>query len=315
MDTPSTLQKAIIYFSDPDRCFEYAKQLRWPDGRVSCPRCESYEHSFISTRKIWFCKGCKKQFTLKVGTIFEDSPIGLDKWLCALWMLTNCKNGVSSYEVHRAIGVTQKSAWFMLHRLRMVMHDDDVTPLSGEIEMDETFVGGKAKNMHKAKRARLGSHLSEPGTFKGKTIVVGMLERKGRVKAEVVEARTREVLHGLAHASIAPGSMVITDEHHPYRGINFTHEVINHAVAYVQGNIHTNGIENFWSMLKRSLGGTYISVEPFHLFRYIDEQAFRFNNRKDMNDLGRFELAARNVAGKRLTYAALTSGAGSATSL
>jgi transposase-like protein len=315
MDTPSTLQKAIIYFSDPTRCFEYAKQLRWPDGKVSCPRCESYEHSFISTRKLWFCKGCKKQFTIKVGTIFEDSPIGLDKWLCALWMLTNCKNGVSSYEVHRAIGVTQKTAWFMLHRLRMVMHEDDGTPLSGEIEMDETFVGGKAKNMHKAKRARLGSHLSEPGTFKGKTIVVGMLERKGRVKAEVVESRTREVLHGLAHSSIAPGSMVITDEHHPYRGINFTHEVINHAVAYVKGNIHTNGIENFWSVLKRSLGGTYISVEPFHLFRYLDEQMFRFNNRKDMNDLGRFELAARNIAGKRLTYAALTSGAGSATSL
>ncbi len=315
METPHTLQKAIIYFSDPDRCFEYAKHLRWPDGKVSCPRCQSYEHSFISTRKIWFCKGCKKQFTIKVGTIFEDSPIGLDKWLCALWMLTNCRNGVSSYEVHRTIGVTQKSAWFMLHRLRMLMHEDDETPLSGEVEMDETFVGGKAKNMHKAKRAKLASHLAEPGTFKGKTIVVGMLERKGRVKAEVVEARTREVLHKLAHTSIDPNATVMTDEYHPYRGINFTHEVINHADAYVRGNIHTNGIESFWSMLKRALGGTYISVEPFHLFRYIDEQAFRFNNRNDTDDLGRFELAARNVAGKRLTYAALTSGAGSATSL
>lgn len=315
MDTPHTLQKAIIYFSDPDRCFEYAKQLRWPDGIVACPRCSSENHSFISTRKIWFCKGCKKQFTLKVGTIFEDSPIGLDKWLCALWMLTNCRNGVSSYEVHRTVGVTQKSAWFMLHRLRTLMHEDDATPLSGEIEMDETFVGGKAKNMHKSKRAKLAKHLAQPGTFKGKAIVVGMLERKGRVKASVVESRTREVLHGLAHTSIAPGSMVITDEHHPYRGINFTHEVINHADAYVRGNIHTNGIESFWSMLKRSLGGTYISVEPFHLFRYIDEQAFRYNNRKNMDDLDRFELAARNVAGKRLTYETLTTiGTGSATS-
>jgi transposase-like protein len=311
MDTPHTLQKAIIYFSDPERCFEYAKQLRWPDGVVACPRCGSEKHSFISTRKIWFCKGCKKQFTIKVGTIFEDSPIGLDKWLCALWMLCNCKNGVSSYEVHRAIGVTQKTAWFMLHRLRMVMHEDDQTKLSGEIEMDETFVGGKAKNMHKAKRAKA---LKADGTFKGKTIVVGMLERKGRVRAEVVEARTREVLHNLANTSIAPGSLVITDEHHPYRGINFAHEVINHADAYVRGNIHTNGIESFWSTLKRSLGGTYISVEPFHLFRYIDEQAFRFNNRRDLNDQGRFELAARNVAGKRLTYDTLTNGTGSATS-
>jgi transposase-like protein len=315
MDTPNTLQKAIIYFSDPDRCFEYAKQLRWPDGKVSCPRCDSYNHNFMAARKLWYCRDCKKQFTLKVGTIFEDSPLGLDKWLCALWMLTNCRNGVSSYEVHRAIGVTQKSAWFMLHRLRMLMHEDDETPLSGEVEMDETFVGGKAKNMHKTKRAKLANHLSAPGTFKGKTIVVGMLERKGRIKAEVVEARTREVLHELAHTSIAPGTTVFTDEHHPYRGINFTHEVINHAEAYVRGNIHTNGIESFWSMLKRALGGTYISVEPFHLFRYIDEQAFRFNNRNDMDDLGRFELAARNVAGKRLTYAALTTiGTGSATS-
>jgi transposase-like protein len=315
MDAHKTLQQAIVYFSDPDRCFEYAKQLRWPGGVVSCPRCESRDHRFVSTRKIWFCKGCQKQFSLKVGTIFEDSPITLDKWLCALWMLTNCRNGVSSYEIHRAIGVTQKSAWFMLHRLRMLMHEDDESPLSGEIEMDETFVGGKAKNMHKSKRAKLASHLKEPGTFKGKTIVVGMLERNGRVKAEVVEARTREVLHGLAHTSIAPGSTVITDEHLPYRGINFTHEVINHAVEYVNGQIHTNGIESFWSMLKRALGGTYISVEPFHLFRYIDEQAFRFNNRRDCDDLGRFELAARNVAGKRLTYVALTGGAGSATSL
>jgi transposase-like protein len=310
MEAHKTLQQAIVFFSDKDRCFEYAKHLRWPDGKVSCPRCDCYEHSFLKTRNMWFCKGCKKQFSLKVGTIFEDSPLPLDKWLCALWMLTNCKNGVSSYEVHRAIGVTQKSAWFMLHRLRMLMHDHDASPLSGEVEMDETFVGGKAKNMHKAKRSKA---LKADGTFKGKTIVVGMLERNGRVRAEVVEARTREVLHDLAHASIAPGSMVITDEHHPYKGMNFAHEVINHAEAYVRGNIHTNGIESFWSMLKRALGGTYISVEPFHLFRYIDEQAFRFNNRRDLDDRGRFELAARNVAGKRLTYNALI-GAGSATS-
>jgi transposase-like protein len=176
METPHTLQKAIVYFSNPDRCFEYAKHLRWSDGKVSCPRCESYEHSFISTRKIWFCKSCKKQFTIKVGTIFEDSPIGLDKWLCALWMVTNCKNGVSSYEIQRTIGVTQKSAWFMLHRIRQVMKEDDITPLSGEVEMDETFVGGKAKKLHKAEACE-GPEVD--GTFKGKTIVVGMLERKG----------------------------------------------------------------------------------------------------------------------------------------
>lgn len=313
MKAPLTLQQAIVYFSDSDRCFEYAKGLRWPDGIVLCPRCGSDEHSFISTRKIWFCKGCQKQFTLKVGTIFEDSPIGLDKWMCAMWMLANCKNGVSSYEIHRTIGVTQKTAWFMLHRIRKVMHEDDETPLSGDIEMDETFIGGKAKNMHRAKLAKHAKHLVAAGTFKGKTIVVGMLQRHGRVKAAVVEARTREVLHQLADTNIAPGSVVITDEHHPYRGMNFMHQVINHAEAYVRGSIHTNGIENFWSMVKRALGGTYISVEPFHLFRYLDEQAFRYNNRRNMNDQTRFERAARNISGKRLTYNELI-GVGAATS-
>lgn len=307
METPSTLQNAIIFFSDADRCFEYVKQLRWPDGNVSCPRCGSYDHWFIKTRRVWDCKGCKKQFSLKVGTIYEDSALKLDKWMVATWMITNCRNGVSSYELHRAIGVTQKTAWFMLHRIREVMKDTDVTPLSGEVEMDETFVGGKARNMHAKKRDEM--HKKNDGQFKGKTIVVGMLERNGRVKASVVEARTREVLHTLAHSSIATGSTVMTDEHHPYRGMNFTHQVINHAEAYVRGNVHTNGIESFWSMLKRSLGGTYISVEPFHLFRYIDEQAFRFNNRKDCSDVDRFELAVRNVSGKRLTYGELTGNA------
>jgi transposase-like protein len=304
METPSTLQNAIIFFSDADRCFEYVKQLRWPDGNVSCPRCGSYDHWFIKTRRVWDCKGCNKQFSLKVGTIYEDSALKLDKWMVATWMITNCRNGVSSYELHRAIGVTQKTAWFMLHRIREVMKDTDVMPLSGEVEMDETFVGGKAKNMHEKVRVR---KISQPN--KGKTIVVGMLERKGRVKAHVVEARTRESLHQLAHTHILPGSMVMTDELHAYNGINFKHEVINHADAYVRGNIHTNGIESFWSMLKRSLGGTYISVEPFHLFRYIDEQAFRFNNRKDCSDVGRFEMAVRNVSGKRLTYGELTGNA------
>jgi transposase-like protein len=307
METPSTLQNAIIFFSDAERCFEYVKQLRWPDGKVSCPHCGSYDHWFIKTRRVWDCKGCKKQFSLKVGTIYEDSALKLDKWMVATWMITNCRNGVSSYELHRAIGVTQKTAWFMLHRIREVMKDTDVTPLSGEVEMDETFVGGKARNMHAKKRAEM--HKKKDGQFKGKTIVVGMLERNGRVKASVVEDRTRVVLHQLAHTSIAPGSTVITDEHHPYRGMNFTHQVINHAEAYVRGNVHTNGIESFWSMLKRSLGGTYISVEPFHLFRYIDEQAFRFNNRKDCSDVDRFELAVRNVSGKRLTYGELTGNA------
>jgi transposase-like protein len=312
MEAPETLQTAIVYFSDPDRCFQYALNLRWQNGVVSCPRCGSENHSFISTRRLWFCKGCKKQFTLKVGTIFEDSPLGLDKWMCAFWMVCNCKNGVSSCEVARALGITQKSAWFMLHRIRRAMATDTGL-LSGTIEMDETFVGGKVKNMHRSKRPKGTGASGKPVGATAKTIVVGMVERGGRVRAEVVQERTCEVLSQIAHDNIASGSKLITDEWSGYNTANFERAIINHAEAYVRGLIHTNGIENFWSLLKRQLGGTYISVEPFHLFRYIDEQAFRYNNRKNKDDQARFELAMRNVFGKRLTYNELT-GIGAATS-
>jgi len=311
MDAPETLQNAIVYFSDPDRCFEYALNLRWPDGKVSCPRCGSEEHSFIKTRHIWFCKGCKQQFSLKVGTIFEDSPLGLDKWMSAFWMICNCKNGVSSCEIARSIGVTQKSAWFMLHRIRKAMATGTGL-LSGTIEMDETFVGGKVKNMHKSKKPKGTGHSGIAVGGMAKTIVVGMVERGGRVKAQVVQELTGQVLSQIAHDNIASGSLLITDEWGGYNTANFERAVINHAESYVNGLVHTNGIENFWSLLKRGLGGTYISVEPFHLFRYIDEQAFRYNNRKNMDDKARFEVAMRNVFGKRLTYAELT-GTGSAT--
>jgi transposase-like protein len=303
METPHTLQQAIVYFSDAARCFQYAVNLRWENGLVVCPRCGSEKHSFISTRRIWSCKGCKKQFTIKVGTVMEDSPITLDKWMGAMWMLSNCKNGVSSYEIHRSLGVTQKTAWFMLQRIRLAMQEDDSKPLSGIVEMDETFVGGKAKNMHQKDRVR---KIGQPN--KGKTVVVGILERGGKVRAGVVADRTRAVLHEIVENHIAPGSTLMTDELYAYRGTNLAHEVINHAEAYVSGHIHTNGIENFWSMLKRGLNGTYISVEPFHLFRYIDEQMFRYNNRRDCNDRIRFENVMAGVFGKRLTYGELTGG-------
>ena len=255
MDAPETLQNAIIYFSDPERCFQYALNLRWPNGVVSCPRCGSEEHSFIKTRRIWFCKGCKKQFTLKVGTIFEDSPLGLDKWMCAFWMLCNCKNGVSSCEVARALGVTQKTAWFMLHRIRTTMQGDiGKIGGNGPVEMDETFIGGKVKNMHKNRKPKpVSNRTKRLSGIIGKTIVVGMLERNGRVKAEVVESRTHDVLHALAAKHIISGSTLITDEWGGYKGNEFEHEVINHANEYVNGLIHTNGIENFWSLLKRGL--------------------------------------------------------------
>jgi transposase-like protein len=310
MDAPETLQNAIVYFSDPDRCFEYALNLRWPNGKVSCPRCGSEEHSFIKTRRIWFCKGCKQQFSLKVGTIFEDSPLGLDKWMCAYWMLCNCKNGISSCEVARALGITQKTAWFMLHRIRKTLQDEYAMKLSGEVEADETFIGGKARNMHISKRER---RITGTGG-KDKTAVMGILERGGKVRTSVIPNRKRAALQAEVKKHVEAGAALYTDALLSYHGLasDYAHQVVDHAVEYVNGRIHTNGLENFWSLLKRGINGTYVSIEPFHLFRYLDEQTFRYNNRKNMNDQARFEAAMKNVAGKRLTYNQLT-GIGAAT--
>ena len=311
METPSSIQEAIVYFSDPDRAFQYALALRWPSGVVSCPRCGSERHAFIKTRRIWQCYGCKKQFSLKVGTIFEDSPITLDKWMTAVWFISSCKNGISSYELHRAIKVTQKTAWFMLQRIREAMHENSTIKLSGEVEADETFIGGKARNMHLAKKAR---RITGTGT-KDKTAVVGILERGGKVVTTVVPNRRKSALQAEVRKHVEAGSALYTDALLSYEGLagTYAHGVVDHAVEYVSGRIHTNGLENFWSLLKRSIHGTYVSIEPFHLFRYLDEQTFRYNNRKNMNDQGRFEAVMGNVSGKRLTYADLT-GVGSATS-
>lgn len=309
MDTLRTLQEAILYFSNIDNCIAYLSVKRWKDGIVRCPNCDSAEVKFLSTRRVWQCKNrhAKSQFSIKVGTIYEDSAIGLDKWLTATWMVVNCKNGVSSYEIHRAIGVSQKSAWFMLHRIRLSMQDQDGTKLSGQVEMDETFIGGKVKNMHKIRKPAAAT---KSRGIVGKTIVVGMLERNGRIKASVVADRTIPVLSGLAMRNISLGSTLITDEWGGYNGTDLQHQVINHAVEYVRGRIHTNGIENFWSLLKRGLNGTYVKVQPFHLFRYIDEQAFRYNNRatlkNPLRDGDRFNMAVRNAHGRRLTYKQLT---------
>jgi transposase-like protein len=312
MDTLKTLQEAILYFSNVDNCIAYLSAKRWKDGIVRCPNCDSKEVKFMSTRRVWQCKNRhpKSQFSIKVGTIYEDSAIGLDKWLTATWMVVNCKNGVSSYEIHRTIGVSQKTAWFMLHRIRLTMQDQDNTKLSGQVEMDETFVGGKVKNMHHARRPKGTGFSGKPVGGLAKTIVVGMVERGGRVKASVVADRTLPVLSGIAMRNIASGSTLITDEWVGYNGTDLQHEIINHAVEYVNGRIHTNGIENFWSLLKRGLNGTYVKVQPFHLFRYIDEQAFRYNNRatpkNPLRDGDRFNMAVRNVHGRRLTYKQLT---------
>jgi transposase-like protein len=310
---PKTLQQAINYFADPDNCLNYLIARRWKDG-VVCPTCESKNVSFVASRRVWQCKTRhpKAQFSIKVGTIFEDSPIGLDKWLTAMWMVANCKNGVSSWEMHRTLGVTQKSAWFMLQRIRLAMQGKNSGKLGGpgsEIEIDETFIGGKSRNMHRSKRARV---ITGTGG-KDKAMVMGVLERGGKVRAMVVENRRRAELQKQVREHVEAGAAIFTDELQSYKGLGseYDHAVIDHAVEYVNGNIHTNGMENFWSLLKRGLHGTYVSVEPFHLFRYIDEQAFRYNNRKDadgnkLNDADRFSLAVSQIIGKRLTYAEVT---------
>ena len=299
---PKTLQEAIVYFSNPDNCLNYLVVRRWPKGIVDCPRCGSTEVYFLPSRRLWECKikHPQRQFSIKVGTIFEDSPLGLDKWLMATWMIANCKNGISSYEIHRAIKITQKSAWFMMHRIRKAMQTGTFVKFVGEVEVDETFIGGKARNMHIAQRKR---RITGTGT-KDKVAVMGILQRGGEVRTVVVDDRRKKTLQAEVKEHVEEGAALYSDELKSYDGLEG--EVINHAVAYVDGKIHTNTLENFWSLLKRGLHGTYVSVEPFHLFRYLDEQAFRYNNRKPLDDAGRFSLVISQIVGKRLTYADLT---------
>jgi len=294
---PQTLQQAILYFSDADNCINFLSQLRWPNG-VECPICESKELSYLTTRRLWKCRACKKQFSVKVGSLMEDSPIGLDKWLAGIWLIANAKNGISSYEIHRSLGITQKSAWFLLHRIRKAMQDGSLGKLIGNVEVDETFIGGLARNMHASKRHKL----SRNGIV-GKVAVMGLLERQGKVKTVIVDGLNQGHLQPKVREHVEHGANVFSDAHGGYTGLesSYIHSVINHAETYVMGNVHTNGIENFWSLLKRTLKGTYVSVEPFHLFRYLDEQTFRFNTRKG-SDADRFVKAAAALTGKRLTF-------------
>jgi transposase-like protein len=313
MTEPKSLQEAIVYFSNPDNCIDYLALRRWPDGKVTCPSCGSDKVKFNATRRLWQCSShhSKRQFSIKVGTIMEDSAITLDKWLMAMWMVTNCKNGVSSYEIARDVKVTQKSAWFMLHRIRLAMQDEHFgSKLGGEVEADETFIGGKARNMHKSVYERRITGMGQ--SFRDKTIVMGILERGGRIHTQVIADRRKETLQPIVRQHVAAGAALFTDEMGGYKGLSeeYAHGIIDHAQKYVDGRIHTNGLENFWSLLKRGLKGTYVAVEPFHLFRYLDEQVFRFNNRatkeNKVSDADRFNMAVRNIIGKRLTFTALT---------
>ena len=303
---PTTLTEAVLYFQNPDNCRAYMVPRRWPNG-VTCPACGTDHVKFQPQHNRWQCSAhhARRQFTLKTGTIMEDSPIGLDKWMTAMWLVASNRNGISSWELHRALGITQKTAWFLLHRVRLAMQDDLTGgSLGGEVEVDETFIGGKARNMHKDRKRRAQIRQGRAGD---KAIVLGILERGGSVRATVVPDRGKATIQPIVRAAVEAGAAVYSDEHGDnWRMDEYEHSMVNHLVAYVDGNVHTNGIENFWSLLKRTVGGTYVSVEPFHLFRYVDEQVFRFNNRKPMSDADRFSFLVRKIVGKRLTYAELT---------
>jgi transposase-like protein len=312
MEMPKSLIEAIRYFSDEQTCINAVAYLRWEDGSPVCPKCGAEQgernHYWLATQKRWKCYSCRKQFSVKVGTIFEDSPIGLDKWLTALWLLVNCKNGVSSYEVSRDLKISQKAAWFVLQRLRHILKDTTVIPMgSGPVEADESFHGGKPKNMHRSRRLRL--KLNENG-YSEKTAVFGMLDRETRkVRAQVVPNVKRQTLQKAILDRVGFGSTVYTDGWVGYEGLKaqgFVHETVNHLNEYVRGQVHTQGIENFWSLLKRGLNGTYVAVEPYHLDAYLDEQMFRFNNRIGHTDATRFVKALSQVVNRRLTYAELT---------
>ncbi|HKF49546.1 MAG TPA: IS1595 family transposase [Terracidiphilus sp.] len=313
---PKSLQDAIIYFSNQDNCIEYLASRRWTDGAI-CPICGSDKVSaFNAKRRTWKCGSHhqRREFSVKVGTIFEDSPIGLDKWLTAIWLVVNCKNGISSYELARDLKITQKSAWFLLHRIRLAMANGSLEKIGGNgggpIEIDETFIGPNPQKMHRDRReARYKAICARPNQP-----VMGMLDRELRqVRAKVVPNVRRDTLQNEILTQIEKGSTVYTDSAPAYdllKAQDYIHEQVNHVKEYVRGEVHTQGIENFWSLLKRGLKGTYVAVEPFHLDRYVGEQVFRFNNRatKDnpLTDSDRFALAVSQITGKRLTFAELT---------
>jgi hypothetical protein len=306
-EIPQTLLEAVRYFSDPRNCFDFMREIKWPDGKIVCPTCGNDSCTELESRpgtlKCNNAACTKRQFSYKVGTIFEDSPLGLDKWFCAVWSIANCKNGISSHELGRAIGVTQKTAWFMLHRIRKAMESNDFHKLDGEIESDETFIGGLAKNMHKKKREK--KITGRGGT--DKKPVQCLIHRDAEcsgVRTFVLGEVDGAAVKGNILRNVAREAAVYTDEGSAADGLEacYRHETVTHSAGeFVRGRVHINSAENFFSLLKRMIHGTYVAISPWHLARYCHEQGFRFNWRQ-LNDAGRFLNALRGVVGKRLTY-------------
>jgi len=307
METPKTLLQAARYFADLNICEKFMRDIKWHGDEPACPRCGSKRIGEIKSRRILQCRDCRKQFSSKVGTIFEDSPLGLDRWFVAVWAIANCKNGISSHELSRSIGVRQSTAWFMLHRIRIAMECGTPDKFDGTSEMDTTYIGGKIDNMHSNRRDKF---LGSRGSI-GKTPVHGILKRKTENTPSQINAAVigdNGISDTISHVKqiVKRGSQVCTDEARAYDKLSpdYVHEAVDHSIAYVNGNVHCNGVENFWTLLKRSIKGTYVAVAPFHLCRYVAEQVFRFNSR-ELTDAMRFWLLLNHVFNKRLTYRVL----------
>jgi transposase-like protein len=305
MKPPRNLLEAVMYFSDKKRAQDFFVALRWPQG-VACPRygCGSCSVSYVPNYWQWYCRSCKRRFTVKIGTPLEDSPLGLEKWIPVAWMMCGDRNGVSSCEIARTVGVTQKTAWFMLQRVRLILKDESSDKFLGPVEVDETYIGGKAESTDTNSET---GKLMPTGPQENKTIVAGIVERKGNVRAFVVPNVQKATLQPIIEKNVTTGATVYTDALRSYSRLDekYQHHAVNHAIEYVNGHIHTNTIENFWSCLKHTLIGTYICASPEHMERYLDEQIFRYNN-QDAKDAERTRIALKQVEGKRIMYKNLT---------
>lgn len=291
-------------FGDEERCRAYLEALRWPEG-VKCLRCQSDKISRIYTRGLFTCDACGYQFSVKVGTIFHDSHLPLTKWFLAVYLMSESKKGVSALQLKRTLSVAYKTAWYLCHRIRAAVADADTSQLTGTVEVDETFIGGKAKNMHKRDRER---KIQGRGTS-GKAMVLAAIQRGGGVRLRLEDRRDRETLHAFIKGEISPDAeRICTDEWEAYQGCgdeDTKHETVNHRKdEYVRGEVHTNTVEGVFSLFKRSLVGAFHQVSVKHLDRYLDEFSFRFDNRNNpylFRDTLLRLIVSENIEYKELT--------------